>query len=385
MRPAPFGIRPHGAVGLICLILGVAGCMPATARSAGPGRTLTEQVARSAFVSVVPGSAVAHALSGLIAATTRPNEDVDVLQAGAPAKVLTAATSPAPAKVVVPGRPAAPGTGATSYQKAVYREHLKRWQGEVATNQQAGAARTRAALSAWAAGLGIPAKVPGLSGGGKAAGSLAAESAVAASTLDGLQQAAGTSFGGRRVLLLYATSLTGSLPAGELTGDDVIVVTSFLPSAAAASAAQASLLAAGAAGASVLGPEATATQLEQLITAGLSHKMITESLSGPALFGNDSAALRPGAARVLRPLLAPLRKPGATAVINGYASATGSARRNDRLSYARAAAVAEFLEVSGVSAASLTIIGHGAHDLVASGPSGANRRVVVVIEEPADD
>jgi outer membrane protein OmpA-like peptidoglycan-associated protein len=238
-------------------------------------------------------------------------------------------------------------------------------------------------LSAWAAGLGIPAKARAISGAGKTSGSLAAEGAVAVSAVVGLQQAVGASFDGRRVLVLYATSLTGSLAASELTDDDVIVVTSFLPSAAAASAAQASLLNAGADAATVIGPEATAAQVEQLITVGLTHQMITEPLSGPALFGNDSATLRAGAARVLRPLLAPLHRSGAAAVINGYASATGGIRRNDRLSFARADAVAEFLEAEGVPPSALTVVGHGAHDFVASGSSGANRRVVVVIEEPA--
>jgi hypothetical protein len=44
---------------------------------------------------------------------------------------------------------------------------------------------------------------------------------------------------------------------GLATPDDVIAVTSYLPSAAAASAAQLELLAAGASFAAVLGPEAT--------------------------------------------------------------------------------------------------------------------------------
>jgi OOP family OmpA-OmpF porin len=110
---------------------------------------------------------------------------------------------------------------------------------------------------------------------------------------------------------------------------------------------------------------------------------VTETLSGAALFANDSAQLTPGAARVLTPLMAPLREAGAAAVINGYASTPGSSEVNYHLSYARAAAVAAFLEARGIPASSLEVIGHGATDLVAAGPSAANRRVVVVIEEPA--
>ncbi|MGH3399784.1 MAG: OmpA family protein, partial [Streptosporangiaceae bacterium] len=184
-------------------------------------------------------------------------------------------------------------------------------------------------------------------------------------------------------VLLYAQSLAGSLPTGQLTGIDVIVMTSFLPSAAAASAAQDRLLAAGAAQARVLGPETTGAQLAQLVALGLPHRVVTDSLSGAALFGNDSARLAPGAGRVLAPLLAPLRQPGAVAVINGFASTTGHSGTNLALSYARAAAVAAWLEARKIPASSLDIVGHGDTDLIAAGPSAANRRVVVIIEEPA--
>ena len=62
-----------------------------------------------------------------------------------------------------------------------------------------------------------------------------------------------TSSAPHRVIVLFCDDLSGGLPAGELTGDDVIVVTSYLPTAAAASAAQADLLGAGAAQAAVVG------------------------------------------------------------------------------------------------------------------------------------
>ena len=72
-------------------------------------------------------------------------------------------------------------------------------------------------------------------------------------------------------------------------------------------------------------------------------------------------------------------------MINGYASTPGSATTNYLISYARAAAVAAFLEAHGIPASSLVVVGHGANDLVAPGSSGANRRVTVVIEEPLGD
>ena len=200
--------------------------------------------------------------------------------------------------------------------------------------------------------------------------------------LAGLADQAGTRFGGR-VVLLAAGSLGDIPPECQLAGADVIVITPFLPSAAAAAAAQEKLIAAGASRASILGPEATPAELGRLVSDGLGQREVPEPLSGPALFGNDSAVLRPVAAGVLTPLLPLLRQPGATAVINGYASAPGDASRNQQLSERRAAAVAAFFEARGVSAAALLVVGHGASNFVAPGASPDNRRVVVVVEEPA--
>jgi outer membrane protein OmpA-like peptidoglycan-associated protein len=211
---------------------------------------------------------------------------------------------------------------------------------------------------------------------------MASECATATDVLADLDETAGASFAGRRVVLLYPSNLDGSLLPGELNGDDVIVVAPVLPSAAAGGAAQAKLLAAGATRASILGPGFATAQLSQLVTLGLSQKIVSDNLSGSALFANDSARLEPGAARVLMPLIEPLRKAGAAAVINGYASTPGDWEMNYLLSYSRAAAVAAFLEAHGIPASSLVIVGHGSSDLVAAGSSGANRRVVVAIEEP---
>jgi outer membrane protein OmpA-like peptidoglycan-associated protein len=296
-----------------------------------------------------------------------------------------------PAKIPVPGRPVAPTPGATSFQKAKYRRSMARWQGEVATAKQTVAAQTQANLAAWAR-LSIAGKVaslsraPGSGGLARTAGSsgaLAAECAVAASAFVGLDEAADASFGNRRVVLLYASSLDGTLPAGELTGDDVIVVTSFLPSAAAIAETQASLLAAGAAQATVLGPQSTPAQIAQLVSAGLSQaEEVTDHLSRAILFANNSATLTPSDARVLTSLVALLRQPGAFAWINGYASTPGSNPINYFISYARAAKTASFFEAHGVPASSLAVVGHGASDPVAAGSSGMNRRVVVVLELP---
>jgi len=374
-------------LGLACLLLVAAGCALGSRQpQGGPAVTLTEKAAPSALVAVISGTQDGPALARLVAATARTEEHVDVIRAGPAVKVLVAASSPAPATDIVPGRPEAPGAGATSYQQAAYGKRLGSWRDEVSAGRRDVVARTRAALSAWATGLRIEGQVSRPSGGNEGAESLASECDAAASVLAGLTET-GDSFGGRRVVLLYAQSLSGGTPAaGELNGDDVIVVTPFLPSAAAISWAQASLLGSGAAQASVLGPESTAAEVAQLVSAGLSqHVGSSETLSGPALFANNSAVLLPAAVSVLTPLLLPLRKPGAIAVINGYASTPGSAAANYRLSYARAAAVAGFFVARGIPASSLVIVGHGATGLVAPGPSAANRRVTVVIEDSTSE
>jgi outer membrane protein OmpA-like peptidoglycan-associated protein len=247
---------------------------------------------------------------------------------------------------------------------------------------QAAAAATREEVSKWLASLSIPQKIRRLADPPRGQGTLAAESAVAASALAGLVEEAGNIFGNRRVIVLYCDDLSGRLPAGELTGDDVVVVTGYLPTAAAASAAQVDLLGAGAAQAAVVGPEVTAAQLAALVSADLSQGAPGEVVSAPVLFGNNSYALGPAAISSLQRLLPRLREPGVTAVINGFASTPGTAEANYILSFQRATAVARFLEANGVPESSLIIVGHGATDPVGSGTSGANRRVLVVIEEP---
>jgi outer membrane protein OmpA-like peptidoglycan-associated protein len=182
------------------------------------------------------------------------------------------------------------------------------------------------------------------------------------------------------VILLYARNLTGRPPVGELTGDTVLVVTPYLATAASASAAQADLLAAGAAQAAVVGPEVTRAQLAGLVSAGLRQGGAHESVSAPVLFANASASLSRRAVAELTALLPQMSERGVTAVINGFASVPGTALDNYTLSYQRAIVVASFLEAHGIPTSALIIVGHGASDLVAAGGSGQNRRVTVVID-----
>ena len=375
-------IQWGGAAGIAlilagCDLSGIGG--PAKTPATGPRIIISQAAAPSALLAVLPGPASGPALAALVGATARPREDLAVLAA---ASTVLSSAAPSPATVVVAGRPAAPGSGETSYQQAQYTSRLTRWQDEVSSGRRAEATQTRDAVSAWVRGLALQVKSARLTDpAGRAAG-LAAECADAASALAGLAQADGNVFGTRRVIVLYSDDLMARPPAGSLTGDRVIVITQFTPTGAQASAAQADLLAAGAAQAAVAGPEVTSGQIAALVSAGLSQGAADDSVSAPVLFSNDSAALSGHAVSALTALLARLRESGAAALINGFASSTGGAAANYRLSYQRAAAVAAFFESRDVPASSLIIVGHGASDLVAPGASGDNRRVIVVLQAP---
>lgn len=363
----------------------LAGCNLASSPggpTTGPSVTIRQNVPRTALLAVLNGPASGPALSGLLASTARPNEDIRILQAGVSARTIVASDSPAPSAVVLPGQPLAPGGGQTDYQMAQYAKRQKAWKAKRAADLAAGAAQTRTDTSAWLAGLDIPQKLSRLADPPADQGSLAAESAVAASALTGLEEEADNIFTHHRVVVLFCDDLSGALPAGELTGDDVIVVAGYLPTAAATSTAQVDLLGAGAAQAAVVGSEVTATQLAGLVAADLSEHGPSDSVSAPVLFGNNSYALSSAAAGSLRQLLPKLREPGVTAVINGYASTPGTAEANYILSFERATAVARWLEATGIPESALVIVGHGASDVVGPGASGANRRVLVVIEKP---
>ncbi len=348
----------------------------------GPPVTITQHVAPSALLAVLPPGGSGSTLSGLLASTARPEEDVRILATGTPATTIVASDSPAPSQIVIPGPPVAPGGGQTDYLTAQYTKRLKAWHAKHATEVQAEATQTRDKVLAWLTGLGLAHKLSKLTDPPGGEGTLAAESAVAASALAGMEEGVGNIFGHRRVIILFPNDLSGGLPAGELTGADIIVITSYLPTEATASAAQAELLGAGAAQAAVVGPEVTAAQLDGLVSVDLSQDAMSDSVSAPVLFGNDSYALGRTAISVLDELLPKLREPGVTAVINGFASTPGTAEANYILSFQRAMAVARFLEANGIQESSLIIVGHGATDLAGSGASAANRRVLVVIEKP---
>jgi outer membrane protein OmpA-like peptidoglycan-associated protein len=363
-----------------CRVPGLGG--PALASSTGPPVVITQKAAPSALVLVLAGPAPGAAVAGLVSATARPREDLAVLLTGAPPQIVVSSTAPAPPVVTVAGRPAASGGDETTFQAAHHADLVRHWHEQVAAGWRAEAAQLRAALLGWLRGLDLPDKVGHLADPPGPGGSLAGESKAAASAMAGLEEENGNVFGHRRVIVMYTSDLTGRPPAGELTGDTVLVVTPYLPASAAASAAQAGLLAAGAAKAAVVGPEVTSAQIAALVSGGLSRGGGRDSVSAPVLFANASAALSRRAVGQLTALLPQLRVAGVTAVLNGFASVPGTALSNYRLSYRRAAAVAAFFEAHGIPAASLIIVGHGSRDLTKPGRSGQNRRVTVVIERP---
>ncbi len=184
VRPTPRAAWRRRLAASVGVPLAVSGCAFGAGQQRDSPVTVTEPDARSVLVAVVYRASAGPSLARLVAATARPGEYLDVVRAGASATVLAAASSPRPASVVVPGRPAAPGAGATSYQRARYRSSLTRWRGALAAARRSVLTRTRAALTAWARAQDIAGKVGRLAAPVAApapAGRLAARSACRAS------------------------------------------------------------------------------------------------------------------------------------------------------------------------------------------------------------
>ena len=97
------------------------------------------------------------------------------------------------------------------------------------------------------------------------------------------------------MIVLFCDDLSGALPAGELTGDDVIVVTSYLPTAADGQRGP-GRPAGGRGGAGRRGRAGGDRRPAR--RAGLGRpeprRGPSDSVSAPVLFGNDSYALSRG-------------------------------------------------------------------------------------------
>ena len=175
------------ATGAAAIVAATAGCSPlltAAAVSPAPSArvSLTAQATPAMLVVVTGPASTEPLIRQVITATARPREDLRVLGNGGRARPLAAADSPAPATVVVPGRPAAPGRGASSFQQGQYQHALARWRGQVAAGQRGVATRTRAAVARWIRFLRLPAILAGPAGQGQPAASLTRDCLVAAGT-----------------------------------------------------------------------------------------------------------------------------------------------------------------------------------------------------------
>jgi outer membrane protein OmpA-like peptidoglycan-associated protein len=374
------------AVLVTCLALIVAGCgmsgltKPPATPTNGHRVVLTQHDSAAALIAVAGDASAGKSLRWLIPATAQPLETIEVVQPGDPPGTIVASTVPPPVSLRVAGKPVPPDGAETSFQQASYQKRLSQWHEQISAGLRSVATGTTSAVSAWERRLHLLQRLAQLAGTHAGRSNLAAECSLAAGTFADLEQD-GTNFGSHRLLVLYTGELSGAVPAGELTGDEAIVIDASLPGAAAASAAQARMLAAGASQAAVLGPENAAGRVAALVRSDLGRPVTSDALSVPILFANNSSALTPAAVRSIARLVAPLRRPGSTALISGFASTPGTARANYLLSFARASVVARYLEAWKIPASALVIIGHGAGDLAAPGPSGANRRVLVVIQE----
>jgi outer membrane protein OmpA-like peptidoglycan-associated protein len=103
------------------------------------------------------------------------------------------------------------------------------------------------------------------------------------------------------------------------------------------------------------------------------------------LFEFDSARLTSGAERTAREIAAVIgRESGRAIAIEGHTDSLGTAAYNDRLSEARAHAVADRLTLNGVSRGRLKVRGYGESRPVATNETREgrqrNRRVEVIIE-----
>jgi len=91
-------------------------------------------------------------------------------------------------------------------------------------------------------------------------------------------------------------------------------------------------------------------------------------------FRPNSVALQPAAREALKPVADAIRAiPGSRWQLSGYTSAMGNAAKNRRLSQQRAEAVELYLTSLGVPASSLTAVGMGSRNPIATNRTRAGR------------
>jgi hypothetical protein len=129
-----------------------------------------------------------------------------------------------------------------------------------------------------------------------------------------------------------------------------------------------------------LAPFTTPSRSELTTPADESHEKI--ELRGVQFLGNG--AIRPNSTAVLDTAVELLKdKPDVTIYVDAYCDPAGGPKLNQRLSQARAAAVASYLEEHGVATAHVIPRGFGANHFVATNTTAAgrsqNRRVELLV------
>jgi hypothetical protein len=163
-RIARYGCAATGAAAIVAAASGCGGILAAPIANHGSTAPLilTARATPAMLVVVTGAGGPAPLVGQVVTATARPREDLDVLEPNERGRALIASTSPAPARMAGPGRPPAPGRGASSYQEGQYQHALTHWQEQMAATKLAVAVRTKAAVAHWARSLrlSVPASGP---------------------------------------------------------------------------------------------------------------------------------------------------------------------------------------------------------------------------------
>lgn len=131
------------------------------------------------------------------------------------------------------------------------------------------------------------------------------------------------------------------------------------------------------------------TSSQSVVQSYLADKPIEKVDLRGVEFRRDGS-IRPDSTPVLESAVEVLNsKPNATVYVDSYCDPRGGAELNQKISEARAAAVANYLKEHGVPANHIVARGFGASNFVASNSTGSgraqNRRIELVIQSNTDD
>ena len=103
------------------------------------------------------------------------------------------------------------------------------------------------------------------------------------------------------------------------------------------------------------------------------------------LFATDSSQVLPAGHKIIAELAEVAKRQGGPVEVDGFTDTVGSSRHNDKLSIARAEAVAIALSQNGIARQRIETRGYGERDLAVDTPDNMpeakNRRVVVKIAD----